>query len=89
MGERTINVLKDNTTHQIIDQGDVSIRLNNGKIKEMSNVLHVLSLWKNLFSTKQPDQAGGEIIIRLGKCIQFFFKGLKYPNVFLKLICIN
>jgi hypothetical protein len=84
MGERTTNVLKDNTTHQIVGQGDVSRRLNNGQIKEMSNVLHVLSLWKNLFSTKQLDQAGGEIIIRPSKCIQFFLKGIEIPQCILE-----
>jgi len=36
--------LGDNTTHQIIGQGDVSIKLNNGQIKKMGNVLHVPSL---------------------------------------------
>jgi hypothetical protein len=35
----------------------VSIKLNNGQIKKMGNVLHVPSLWKNLFSTMQLDQA--------------------------------
>jgi len=51
--------LGDNTTHQIIGQGDVSIKLNNGQIKEMGNVLHVASLWKKIFSAMQLDQARG------------------------------
>jgi hypothetical protein len=53
--------LGDNTTHQIIGQGDVSIKLNNGQIKEMGNVLHVASLWKKIFSAMQLDQARGNI----------------------------
>jgi len=72
--------LGDNSTHQIIGQGDVSIRLNNGQIKEMSNVLHAPSLWKNLFLTKQLDQAGGEIIIRRSKCILKIYKGIEIPQ---------
>jgi hypothetical protein len=35
----------------------------------MGNLLHVHGLWKNLFSAKQFDQLGGEIIIKFGKCI--------------------
>ncbi len=61
--------LGDNTTHQIVGQGDVYIKWNNGQIKEMGNLLHVHGLWKNLFSAKQFDQLGGEIIIKFGKCI--------------------
>jgi hypothetical protein len=49
--------LGDNITHQIVGRGGVSIRLNNGQIKEMDNVLHAPGLWKNLFSAKQLDQA--------------------------------
>jgi hypothetical protein len=41
--------LGDNTTHQIIGQRAVYIKLNNGQIKEMGNLLHVLGLRKNLF----------------------------------------
>jgi hypothetical protein len=48
--KRQLMFLRDNTTDQIIGQGDVSIKLNNGRIKEMGNVLHVLSFWNNLFS---------------------------------------
>jgi hypothetical protein len=69
--------LGDNTTHQIIGQGDVSIKLNNGKIKEMGNVLHVPSLQKNLFSAMQLDQARGEFIIKYGKHILKNLKELK------------
>jgi hypothetical protein len=36
--------LGDNSTHQIIGQGNVSIKLNNGQVKEVTNVLHVLKL---------------------------------------------
>ncbi len=48
--KRHLMFLRDNTTHQIIGQGDVSIKLNNGRIKEMGNVLHVFSFRNNLFS---------------------------------------
>jgi hypothetical protein len=39
MGENTISVLRDNTTHQIVGQGDVYIKLNNGQIKEMEKLI--------------------------------------------------
>jgi hypothetical protein len=48
--------LGDNTTHQIVGQKDVYIKLNSGQIKEMGNLLHVPSLRKNMFSAKQLDQ---------------------------------
>jgi Fe2+ transport system protein B len=38
----------------------------------MINVLHAPDLRKNLFSTKQLDQVGGEIIIKLNICILIF-----------------
>lgn len=38
-------VLGDNTTQQV-GQGDMSIKLNSGQIKE--NVLRVFGLWKKL-----------------------------------------
>jgi hypothetical protein len=82
--KRQLMFLGDNTTHQIVCEGDVSIRLNNGQIKEMSNVLHAPSLWKNLFSAKQLDQAGGEIIIKHGKCILKYFKGIEIPQCILE-----
>ncbi len=76
--------LKDNTTHQIIGQGDVSIKLNNAQIKEMGNVLHVLSLWKKLFSTMQLDQARGEIIIKYGKHVLKNSQGIKISQCILE-----
>jgi hypothetical protein len=82
--KRQLMFLGDNTAHQIVGQGDVSIRLNNGQIKEMSNVLHAPSLWKNLFSTKQLDQVGGEIIIRPGECILKNSKGIEIPQCILE-----
>jgi hypothetical protein len=36
--------LGDNSTHQIIGQGNMSIKLNNGQVKEIINVLHVRKL---------------------------------------------
>jgi hypothetical protein len=36
--------LGDNSTHQIIGQGNMSIKLNNGQVKEIINVLHVHKL---------------------------------------------
>lgn len=43
----------------------------------MNNVLHAPNLRKKLFSTKQLDQVGGEIIIKLNICILNFFKGIE------------
>jgi hypothetical protein len=60
--------LGDNSTHEIIGQGEVSIKLNDGTIKEVTNVLHVLKIQKNLFSTKQFDHDDGEIFIKAGNC---------------------
>lgn len=51
--------LGHNTTHQIFGQGKVSIKLENGQIQNIPNVLHVLGLKKNLFSAKQVDLASG------------------------------
>jgi len=56
--------LCNNITHQIFGQGEVSIKLENGQIRDIPNVLHVLNLKKNLFSTKQLDLASGEIVIK-------------------------
>ncbi len=39
--------LGNNTTHQIFGQGKVSIKLENGQIRNIPNVLHVLGLKKN------------------------------------------
>jgi hypothetical protein len=38
--------------NQIIGQNNISIRLNNGKVKEMMNVLEVPRLWKLFFLFK-------------------------------------
>jgi hypothetical protein len=56
--------LDDNSTHQIIRQGNVSIKLNNGQVKEVTNVLHVLKFYKNLFFAKQFYQTNGKIVIK-------------------------
>jgi hypothetical protein len=60
--------LGDNSTHGIIGQGEVSIKLNDGTIKEVTNVLHVPGIRKNLFSTMQFHHASGEILIKSGNC---------------------
>jgi hypothetical protein len=60
--------LGDNSTHEIIKQGEVSIKLNDGTIKEVINVLHVSGIQKNLFSTKQFDHDSGEILIKFCNC---------------------
>ncbi len=44
--------LVDNTTHRILGQGEVSLRLTNGQIKEIPNVLYVPRLKKNVFFAK-------------------------------------
>lgn len=61
--------LGDNTTHDIIGQGDVTIQLNNGTVKEISQVLYIPGLKKNLFSVQQLDKAGGEVKLKSGQCI--------------------
>ncbi len=76
--------LGDNTTHQIVGQKDVYIKLNSGQIKEMGNLLHVPSLRKNMFSAKQLDQPWGEIIIKFGKCILKNFKGIEITQCIFK-----
>ncbi len=65
--------LRDNAAHQII-----------GQIKEMANVLHVPSLWKNLFLAMQLDQARGEIIIKYGKHILKNSQGIKIAQCILE-----
>lgn len=44
--------LGDNMTCQIYVQGNVYIKLNSSQIKNISNVLHVLSFKKDLFFSK-------------------------------------
>ncbi|KAH8944685.1 hypothetical protein BDL97_13G125900, partial [Sphagnum fallax] len=56
--------LRDNSTHEIIGQEEVSIKLNDGIINEITNVLHVSRIQKNLFLAKQFDHVGGEILIK-------------------------
>jgi hypothetical protein len=58
-------VLGDNTTQQV-GQGDMSIKLNNGPIKE--KVLHVLGFEKNLFFVEQLDHVKGKITIKFSNC---------------------
>jgi hypothetical protein len=59
--------LGDNSTHEIIGQGKVSIKLNDDTIKKnMINVLYVPKIQKNLFLAKQFDHASGEILIKFG-----------------------
>ncbi len=58
--------LSNNIKHQIFGQGEVSIKSENGQIRDIPNVLHVLNLKKNLFSTNQVDLASGETIIKQG-----------------------
>jgi hypothetical protein len=41
--------LGDNTTHQIVGQRKVAIKLLDGKIRQIPNVLHVLGLKKTYF----------------------------------------
>ena len=60
--------LGDNTTHQILGKGSVTIMLLNGLEKEIPNVLYVPGLKKNLFSAKQFDRVEGEIHIKSGIC---------------------
>jgi hypothetical protein len=49
--------LGDDTTHAIVGQGDACISLNDGQVRETSNVLYVPGIRKNLFSAKQFDTA--------------------------------
>jgi hypothetical protein len=41
--------LGENTTHQITGQGKVAIKLLDGKVRQIPNVLHVLNLEKTYF----------------------------------------
>lgn len=61
--------LGDDTTHAIVGQGDACISLDDGQVREISNVLYVLGIRKNLFSAKQFDIVGGEIFIKDGNCL--------------------
>ncbi len=45
-------ILVDNTIHRIHGQGEVSIRLANGQIREIPNILYVPPLKKNFFFCK-------------------------------------
>jgi hypothetical protein len=76
--------LGDNTTHQIVGQGDVYIKLNNNQIKEMEKLLHVSGLWKNLFLAKQLDQPRGKINIKFGKCTLKNSKRIEIAQCILK-----
>jgi len=58
--------LGNNIRHQIFGQGDVFIKLKNGQIKDIPNVLHVSDFKKNLFFAKQLDSVGCEIVIKKG-----------------------
>jgi hypothetical protein len=44
--------LGDNIIHQIARRGEVAIKLLDGKVKQIPNVLHVPSIKKNLFFAK-------------------------------------
>ncbi len=68
LSNNQIVYLADNITIQIFGQGKVSIKLENGQIQDITNVLHVPCLKKNLFFTKQLDLASGEIVIKQGQC---------------------
>jgi hypothetical protein len=46
---RHVVFLEDNTIHKIHGQGEVSIRLENGQLRETPNVLHVARLLKFYF----------------------------------------
>ncbi len=60
--------LGDNTTHQIFGKGNISIKSKNHQIRDIPNVLHVPSVFLNLFFAKQLDLVGGEIVIKGGQC---------------------
>ncbi|KAG0600944.1 hypothetical protein M758_11G072700 [Ceratodon purpureus] len=59
----------DSTSYMIEGHGDVNVKLTNGKVKYIPDVLYIPGLAKNLFSAKQFDQAGGEIHIKDGHSI--------------------
>jgi hypothetical protein len=58
-----------NTIPQIARWREVEIKLLDGKVKQIPNVLHVSSFKKNLVFAKQFDKFGGKISIRLGVCM--------------------
>jgi len=76
--------LRENSTHEIIGQEEVSIKLNDGTINEIINVLHVSGIQKNLFSTKQFDHVGGEILIKYGNCFLKNSHGQQVVNCILE-----
>jgi len=68
--------------------------LNNGKVKEMANVLEVPKLWKNLFFTKQVNQVRKKIVTKIGNCIFINSKRLEIVECILeanlyKLVVMN
>ena len=71
MGHMASDILTigDDTTDEIVSQGDACISLNDGQVRVTSNVLYVPGIRTNLFSAKQLDTAGGEIFINVGTCI--------------------
>jgi hypothetical protein len=56
--------LGDNSTHEIIRQGDVSIQLNDGDFFYKKSIA-CAGVRKDLFLVKQFDQVGCEIIIKI------------------------
>lgn len=66
----TIKHMKaSNTTHQIVGQGKVAIKLLDWKVRQIPNVLHVPGLKQNLFFTIQFDKFGRKISIKSKVCI--------------------
>jgi hypothetical protein len=60
--------LGDDTTQDIIGEGEVNVHLPQGEIITICNVLHIPNLKKNLFSVKHLDDNNGDIHIRNGRC---------------------
>lgn len=61
--------LGDNTIPQIARWREVAIKLLDGKVKQIPNLLHVPGLKKDLFFAKQFDNFGGKNSIIFEVCI--------------------
>jgi hypothetical protein len=61
--------LGNNIIHRNHGQGEVSIRLENGQLRETPNVLYVPRLFFKLFFAKRLHKYWGEILIKHQQCI--------------------
>jgi hypothetical protein len=65
---------KDETTHPIAHIGNVPLAMQDGKIKYLSDVFHVLNITKNLVSVGQMIKQGLQVRFNLNGCYAEDFK---------------